>query len=328
MNKLYNEAIKEKFLSTYDNEQTQKTLRNVFYKTELIESVLEKDLYDFSLEEIGKAIENTNPHNNNVSRSTGRFISQYLSFCIEERIRTNKINPLKGVLPEWYDKFVDKSKKIHYSYDEFIELLEDERMMNGQDQAFLFLIFEGLMGQKFSQLQNLKFSDIDWDNNTVYVKERDEHIKVSEDCIKYLQKAYNQNTYYQWNSTNKEFNEKELLPSEFIFKNVKSPRGIENQALKINVFYSRLHALKEIFELDYLTPNAIRQSGMIWEAVKKYNEEGVLGYDQLAKVGDKYEYSKITNNGYTYYNTFLMREFLNEQNIKDLYDIDLEIEKR
>jgi integrase len=330
MNRLYNEEIKEKFLSTYDNEQTQKTLRNVFQNSALIENVLEKDIYDFTLDELGKIIENTNPHTKNVARSTGRFISQYISWAIEppQRLRKNALNPLKGVLQEWYDNFVDKTKKIHYSYDEFIDLLEDNQMMNGQDQAFLFLIFEGIVGEKFSQIKELKFSDIDWDTNEVFVKERNEKIKVSEDCIKYLQKAYNQSTYYQFNSNTKEFNEKELLSSEFIFKNVKSPRGQENEPVKINVFYKRIQSLKEIFSLEYLTPNGIKQSGMIKMAVDIFKRDGELAYDQLAEIGEKYAYSKLVNNGYEYYNTYLMKEFVNEENIKELYDIDLEIKLR
>src|SRR5205085_10531876 len=162
MGKLYNEETKERFLSTYENEQTQTTIRNVFFKTELVESVLEKDLYDFTVEELGKAIENTNPHTANVARSNGRFLSQYISWAIESRLRKNALNPLKGVVPDWYDRFIDKNKKIHYSIKEFIDLLE--QIDNGQDQAFLFMIWEGVMGERFSQLQELTYDDVNKDN--------------------------------------------------------------------------------------------------------------------------------------------------------------------
>jgi integrase len=106
--------------------------------------------------------------------------------------------------------------------------MEDENMMNGQDQAYLFLIFEGILGEKFSELRELKFSDINWDKKTVYVKERNKHIEVTDECIKYLQKAFNENTYYQYNSESGQFSEKELLESQYIFKNIRSPRGTEN----------------------------------------------------------------------------------------------------
>jgi integrase len=328
MGKLYNEETKEKFLSTYENEQTQTTIRNVFFKTELVESVLEKDLYDFTVEELGKAIENTNPHTANVARSNGRFLSQYISWAIESRLRKNALNPLKGVVPDWYDRFIDKNKKIHYSFKEFIDLLE--QIDNGQDQAFLFMIWEGVMGERFSQLQELTYDDVNKDNKTVYIKERDTHISVSDECIKYIEKAYNEKTYYQYNKNTKEFVEKDLLPSNYIFKNVKSPRATEGQMVGMGVFYNRLHIMKEQLDLEYLTPMAIKQSGMIYEAIKQYEKDNVLAYDQLAEVGKKYDYSTILNQntGEPYFNTYLMKEFVNENNIKELYDIDLEIKLR
>lgn len=328
MNKLYNEEIKEEYLSQFDNEQTRKTIRNVFFKTQLVESILDKDIYDFSLEEIGKAISNTNPITKNVSRSNGRFLSNYISWCIEppKRYRKNSINPLKGVLPEWYDRFVDATRKIHYSYDEFLGLLES--LDNAQDQAFLALIFSGILGERFSELTELKFEDIDWDNKTVYVKERNQHIPISEDFMKYLEKAYNEKTYYQYNMKTREIVERELLPSNYIFKNVKSPRATEGSPVGMSVFYNRLHAIKEQNSLDYLTPVALKQSGQIKMAVDIYNEEGILAYDQMAKIGSHYNTSMIENNGYRYYNSYLLREYISEENIKTLYNIDLEIKLR
>lgn len=319
MKKLYNEEIKEKFLQTYENEQTQKTIRNVFDKSELIESVLEKDLYDFTTTEIGKVIANANPHSVPVAKSISRFISQYISWAMP--YRESNLNPLQGVNPDWYDNFVDHTKKIHYSYDEFIDLLE--AMQNGQDQAFLFLIFEGIIGQKFSELRELHFSDINWDTNEVYIKERNEKIKVSADCMKYLDKAYKEKTYFTFNPETKEYNEKPLLDSEYVFKNLSSPRSLPGQMVNPSVFYTRLNNIKNEFELEYLTPNAIKQSGMLKMSADLYEEYGQLEYEQFSIIGDKYNYSKLTSNNYEYYNTNLMKEFVNPSNIKDLYKINV-----
>jgi integrase len=328
MGKLYKEEIKERFLSTYDNESTQTTIRNVFAKTELVERVLEKDLYQMNLTELGKCIENTNPYNLNVAKSTGRFISQYLTFCTENGYRESNINPLKGVDDEFYDKYVDKSKKIHYSFDEFLGLLEDPSLLNSQDKSFLLLMFEGLMGEQFSELRELTVNDINWEENKVFISSRNQYINVSKECIKYLEKTINEKTYYNYNPKTKDFNERGLLPSPYIFKTTKSPRASEGQPVGMSMLYTRIHALKEILDLQFLTPNGIKQSGMIKMAVDIFNEEGVLGYEQLAKVGEKYNFSKLVNNGYEYYNTYLMKEFINEDNIKDLYGIDVIIQKR
>lgn len=326
MSKLYNEEIKERFLNIYDNEQTQKTIRNVFMKTELIESVLEKDIYRMNLTELGKCIANTEPHNTGVAVSNGRFISQYISWAIENGYRENNLNPLKGIDTDWYANFVDHTKKIFYSKKEFIQLLDE--MLNGQDQAFLALIWNGIIGRSFSQLRELKFSDINFDTNEVYVKERDINIKIDDDLMKYLQNAYSQTTFFTYNSKTKEHNETDLLPSEYLFKNVKSPRSQEGAQVNPSVFYTRLNNLKSEFSLEYLTPNSIKMSAMIFQAYLLFKKHGVLKYDQFAEIGEKYDYNKLVSNNMSYFNTNLMKQFINEDTILELYGINVIIENR
>jgi integrase len=326
-NQLYNEEQKERYLHFIsDNEGTHATIRNIFYKAFIYEEARDRDLCNFNLEEIGKVIKRSNPYNLNTAKSTLRFISGYISFCIENGLRDNNINPLDGVSDQWVDSFVDKTKKIHYSYTEFLELLD--KIENMQDKIYLFLLFEGIQGEKFSELRNLKYEHIDKDNKTIFIEERNESIEVSDKCIEYLELAQKETEYMSYIPKSNTFNKKELLPSDYVFKNVKSPRTKEYTQVNMVVFYNRLAAIKEYTQKDFLTPVAIMQSGMIWEAVKLYNKEHALGYDQIAKIGKKYNYSTITNNGYTYYNSFLMKNFMTMENFSELYGLNIEITKR
>jgi hypothetical protein len=250
----------------------------------------------------------------------------YISWAIENGYRDSNINALKGIDQEFFDKFVDRTRKIHYSYEEFLSLLED--VQNYQDKSLLFLLWFGISGERFSQIQELKRSDINFNNKTVYVKERDYHVPVSDECIQILEKAIDEKTYYSYVPKTKEFKEKELLESEFFLKNVKSPRTMSGSQISMAVVYNRFAAIKDYLGLSYLTPKSLEQSGMIKLSIDLYEQYGKLAYDELAIVGERYAYSKLNNNGYEYYNTYLMREFINEQNIKDLYDLDVEITKR
>jgi hypothetical protein len=114
-----------------------------------------------------------------------------------------------------------------------------------------------------------------------------------------------------------------------VFKSVKSPRSQEeNQPVSISAIYNRIHNIKDMSGIDHLTPNSLKQSGIIYYCKEIYLKEGVLGYDQFAKVCEKYDWSVIENNGYRYFNTFLLKEFVNTENIKELYNIDVEITKK
>lgn len=339
MGELYNKDIKDKFLNeNYDNEQTKNTIRHVFIKSEPIESVLNKDLYDFTADEIGNVIKNSNPLSSTVARSTGRFISQYISWAMS--YRNSNIHPLDAKSPSWYDQFVDKTKKIHFSYDELFDgIIDSPMILNAQDQALLALMFEGIVGKGFTELNSIHYNNINWNANEVIVDGREKPIKVSDRTVKYIENAYHETTYRFYNLDTGDYTEKELVKSDYIFKNTKSPRTKEGEPISVQTFYGRMRTLKEMLGLEYLTPNALKQSGMISLAADiakeyiekgKVNETGMpeLGYDEFALIGEKYNMAKMVNNGYEYYNTFLMREFITEEKIKELYNLGVSIVKR
>lgn len=325
MNKIYNPELKERFLSTYDNEDTRSTLRHVFYKSYLVENVLDKDLAQFNLDEVGKVIANSSPHNAQTARSIGRFISSYVSWATEEGLREgSNLDPIKGISSEWYNQFVDKSKKIHYSKEELIDLCE--QLPNAQDQAFIMLIFEGVLGEKFKELRELSYNDIDWNNNKITLRKRNNYVvNVDDVTMRYLKNAHEQPTYHTFNDKTGDHSERELLPNNYIFKSVKSPRAKEGEPVTQAVLYTRLTNIKKEFDLEYLTPNAVKQSGMIYMAAELYKEkQDKLEYEDFEKIGEKFDYSMLNNNGYQYYNTTLMKEFINPAKTKELYDIEIE----
>lgn len=326
MDKLYNAEIKERYLNEQygENEGSQTTVRYLFYKTELIEDILKKDLYNFNLEEIGKAISNTNPYSANVAKSHSRFISKYISWSISAGLRDNNIHPMKGTSADWAVEFVDKTKKIHFSFTEMNDMVEG--LQNAQDQALIWLLFEGVQGERFSEIRHLNYYTVNWETNELYLQDDNgakRTVTVTDQCMRYIKNAYEQEVY----RSEKE-KERPLMRSDFILRNAYAPRS-KSEDISLSGIYGRIHMLKDKLDLLYLTPNALKQSGMIWEAVKAYNEEQEVGYEQLAKIGEKYNFSKITSStGYEYFNTHLMREFLNTESIKKLYNIEIIIDIR
>jgi integrase len=322
-NKLYNEPQKERYLSIFDNEGTQTTIRNLFYKSFIYEDARDRDLANFNLEEIGKVINGTNPLNLSVAKNTTRFINSYISWAIENGLRENNISPIDGVSDEWINNFVDKTRKIHYSYSQFLELLD--RVKNQQDKAMLFSFFEGISGEKFIELRELQVSDIDIKNNKVFIKSRNKSMEVSPECIDTLIKASNETVYLTYNQKENSFKEKDLLPSNgYVFKNVRAGRTTEGNQVSMAVFYNRVNNLREFLKLEYLTQGSLRQSGMIKMSVDLYKKYGKLEYEQFELIGDKYMASMIHSENYHYYNTTLLKQFISKENIHDLYGIDIE----
>lgn len=321
MSKIYNEEIKERFLNIYDNEGTKTTMRHVFMKSYPEEYRLNKDLATFTLDDIREVVKEANPHNLQTAKSFVRFCKQYISWGVEEGLRKSNILSFDAITDEWYEGLIDKSKKIHYSYRQFVDLLEG--IINGQDQCFLALIFSGLMGKSFHELREIKVSDINFDTNQVYVKERDTYVTIANpELMKYVEKAINQNTYFTFNPETQEHNERQLADSEFLFRNIMSPRT-QGGMVNPSVFYTRINNIRTEFSLDYLTPMAIKQSGIIYHCYLMYKEFGKLGYEEFDSLQQNYQMPNVNSPSGTYINTSLIKEYVSESNLKTLYNIDI-----
>jgi integrase len=332
---VYNEAIKDSFLESIENDGSRNTISYVFKASETTEKILGKDLYNFSIEEIGLVLNNMTGNSITTVRSNAVNIRIYITWCIQNGYRDNNLNPLDGYGNEWYGQFVDKTKKIHWAEDEFYSEIV-EKLHNAQDQALLSLIFEGVLGKGFNELKEILEKHINWSKNEITIKRDgvDKTIKLSDRTMRYLDNAIKDKYYRTFSEKTGDYHERELISSGYLFKNMKSPRTREGEPLSLQVFYNRTQAIKDQFSMDYLTPNSIKQSGAIYHtyllAKEKVEngEEPEIGYHELSIIGDKYNSSKMKQGDYTYYNTGLLKEYVSSENIKELYDFDVEIGKR
>lgn len=320
MSQLYNPEIKERYLSTFDSDGTRNVIRHLFYKSYSTEYLLEKDLCNFNLNEIEKVIRNINPHDYRVAKTNGSRIYNYIKWAIEEGYRTNKLNPMKGIDNSFYEELIDKSKKIHYSFDEFIELLE--QLPNAQDQALLVLFWEGL---DIEEIRFIRYEDINWNKNEIKIMKRGgEILEVNDKFMRYIENAYKSSEYKTYKEDGR-YTENVLLPSDYLFKNTKSPRTKENTPVSYNTIYNRLINIKTEFNLDYLTQNSLKQSAQMYMIVEMYKKEGELKYKHWAKIGEKYNTPKIKISKLEYYNTSYFKAYITKEKLKELYDIEVHI---
>lgn len=320
---MYNPAIKKRFLENYE-EGSQHAIKRVFKHSKSAEELLEKDLYDFNEWQIGKVLKSLSPHNVEVSKSLGFYISSYISWAIENGLRENNINPLKGLTDAYYEKFVNKSKKIHWSESEFVDLLK--RLDNYQDQALLVLLFNGVMGEDFVEIKNLKYEDLNVEENSIYIQSLDKNIKLFDvQHMEILIKAHNEKNYIVY-SEEGDYKEYELIDAPYIIKNLLSKKIQTPQPVSTPIIYNRIARLRKELDLDYLSANSIKQSGMIKFAVDLWKKYGELEKEQFNIIGERFNLKKMKSHGYEYYNRSAIKKYVNEQNIKRLYNMDVIID--
>ena len=322
MNKLYNEKIKEEFLRNYDNHQTQNTIKYLLYKAFSIENILDKDLYNFNISELGKVIQNTDPLNITVAKTNMRFLTAYISWAIEKGLRNDNLNPLRGIDNEWLEQFVSK-KKLYFSEQEIRDI--ENKLVNYQDKAILRMLFEGISGDGVSEILNLTERDIN--DNTLKLNDNKfepREVVVSDYCLKLIKGALAEKEYKLKNGSvqrgTKEYN---LVSNDYVI------RPIDRKVLDVNApsdkhtIYRRIKFISDLSELPYLNVKNIERSGMIYYGKLLYEQEGSLGKEQLDKIGDKFGIRKVNINGYLNYNTTVLREYINEDNIMELYGVKI-----
>jgi hypothetical protein len=323
--RLYNPDIKLEYLKEFDNEQSRTTIAYLFFKSKEIEEIYEKDLYEFDIEEIKNVLHNTNPLNRMAAKTNGSILSNYISWAISKGLKRSNLNPLVDKSVEWYEQFVDKSKKIFITRDELKEIEKD--LINAQDAVIPYLIFEGVLGTGASELINLKQSDIG-ENNVLYLED-DKYGKrettVSEDCMRLIRQAIKETEYHKSNGKSQSRNPiLNLVENEYVIRSAQTNTEHVTKRADKHLIYRRIATISEFFELPYLNAKNIQKSGMIYMAKELYLRDGKLDKEQYNEIAKKFGVRKQNINGYEYYNMSLLKEFINAENIKKLYGIDIE----
>lgn len=321
--KLYNEDVKLEYLSTFESEDVRQLIYFLFLKSKSAEEFYQKDLFSFNLNQIDDVMININPSTLNSVANNKSRINNYIRWAIKNGRRMNNLNPLQGTGEDWAIKFIDKTTKRHLSTTELYDLTEN--LYNAQDRALIQCIFEGISGRGMSELLSMNFNNIDWITNEVRVRDSktDEFrtVKVSGRCMELIKSAYTQGFYLSEDTETT----KELVDHmDYIFKNIKW-RSTKNLRVSRGNLVRRLDTIRRKYELDEFSVVTISESGRIAMAAKLLETHGELTKEEFALIGDQFNITKTANNNYEYYNTTVMRNYINQENLKKLYGIDVTI---
>jgi integrase len=315
MSQYYNNEIKEKYLDTYENKSTRDVMSSVFVKSLEIEKQLEKDLYDFSIDEIKDVLYNLDASTGNSIRSSGSYIKYYIDWAIKNELRGN-LNPLRYNPPSWYNQFIDKSKKILFSEEEINDMIS--HLVNAQDSIILQLVFfEGLEGDSLSELLDLRREDIDFENNTLKLADRT--VKVSEKSISLINAALREDVYLLKNGEAKGWKkEAPLLQNDYVIRSTQG-KAINLEKADKHLVYRRIATISEYFDYKYLNIKNISKSGMLKMAKDLYLRDGELDKKQLDEIAEKFDTPKAKVGDVMLNNYYALKEFINMENIEKLY---------
>ncbi|MWV44900.1 hypothetical protein GRF59_14860 [Paenibacillus sp. HJL G12] len=324
---LYNEEQKTRFLKGL-NENTYTTYLRVLKRASKLEERLGKDLYNFSLFEIEDLLSYLAPKTLQSANGSGSIIQNYIRWAISQDLRDDNLNPLDIMGSSgFYLKFVDKTNKLLITNEELKDIIGD--LENWQDSVIPLALFEGIFGREYSELLNLTINDLNIDESTATLKNELKNgeiekrtIKISEHLMALLIRAAEQKDYSQDNghSTAKS-PVVELADSPYIIRSVKR-RATANEKADKHLVLRRLKNIGVWKGLKHLSAINIRNSGMLYMAKELYESKGSLGRDEIITICEYYNIGKQTHADEFYAYSRYTKDFLNEETIKKVYEIE------
>jgi len=325
--RLYNEDdLKKQFLEQYP-ESTQYSYAFVFDKSFPMEERLEKDLYNFTTQEVIQVLKGAAYSTKNSVELAYRVIDYYLDFATGKGKVNSQLKVTNNITNDMLDEFINTSTKTLWSHKEVEEIVHD--LVNAQDAAMVLGFYEGISGTDlgYSELLNLRKQDIDYENNelTLHNEKTGEirTLNVSDELIRLLRSASIETEYRGKNGTGKGVRaESELIESDYVFRNVfagsigsKNSTEPSKQALVTRRFAS----IMSVFNLDNFNAKNVRNSGMLKMAKDLYKRDGELTTKQFEEIAQQYGIQKVKMGNSMVYAFTLLKKFITIDNIMKYY---------
>jgi len=316
---MYNKPAKIRYLDRYHNDDTKEVYGRIFKKSAMLEQKNQKDLYDFTEEQLKEFVITTlQPKTKESSRSIYSTISSYIEWAIQSKYSIHEVNPWKKRSTDYiYSLVIPVKNYMSYEEKQFIF----DTLINAQDKFIVEALWNGIQGEKLVELVTLKIEQIHHEENKVTIYDENGHMKrqivaFDDKLCTYALLANDQRIYIKKNgqcSENAISDSADLVESSYILKHSNTKhRGSRTFTTHYTV-YNRIEMLRSLPELQkfsrvLVTKNIVR-SGMIYYAMQLYARDGQLGRAQIEEVCDHYNVRF----------KWSMKDFLNVEMIHSLY---------
>lgn len=322
--KYYNAEIKEKYFETFQNKTTQEITEYTFKKAKETEEDLKKDIFDMNIDELGELMRDLSASTLDSAYNYAFKLQYYIDWASENGYRKTNRNPLAELedKKKWVEPFIATYKQSIFTREEILDMCE--RLANYPDRAILLGLFEGISGEGYSELLNLRAKDLSENGEnyyaTLYNKNGNERtIEISDKLYKYLMLANEATVYYNKNgeSESQKSSQSILVDSPFIFK--KSARGKQDGKLDLFFINRKFQMFKELFGSEFLRAKEIINSGILYRVNQFYQDKGYIEEKDWESIAVQYDAAFIEYKGNLMRNTFAIKEKANSKIFEEKY---------
>jgi hypothetical protein len=299
--------LKERFLNeVYEENTTKETMKSSYKNCILpIEQNLNKDIMDFSTEEIRDLLINTNGISKGYKSSVFSFCNSYLSWC-EDKQYIN-FNPCRTIIAKNYLNIsVEQNMKGLMGLSSFYKTIKIiESKSNGLSIFPLLLSRYGCLGEKCNDIRFLKEKDIDVENMVIKIRNRVNNsidygqiltqLNIDKEFVLWYDK-YKQDTkegFTQGLGTRK--SEVNFIPSRYVIKKT-DYTSTNEEVVSNNTILNWIYRNCSESSISRISLSKMVQSRKL-DMLLSIREQRKLNYNDFVKINKQFNYNAKTNQG-------------------------------
>ena len=277
---MFNSEIKKRYIQY--KESTTKVnpylFDNLFRTTEPFEVQYDKDVSNFTIEEIEDMLKVLNFYSINSLDVFKSNLAIYTDWCVNEYLVNDNQNHYREItyadLPRFYNSNVARKKVVTRE-----QVLDCCRQVPNAMDAFIILgFFEGIGGHDHCDFFNLTGRDINLDDKTINLANRG-RLHVSLELCSFGIMAAEANEYYAMGEdATRTF---KLEDSDKIIKDFPNVKPVVDEFRLGRRIYQKLKRALQYVDLEYMTAKDLQNSGMIEMIIKRSKELGVTTDEYL-----------------------------------------------
>ena len=275
---MYNDDTKKRFIESLKTDDLKRMYTSIFKRTETYESERDMDIYDFNVKECMNLLLNLNPKSIGHVGSLKSQFTKYIEWTIAEGLTNKNYWSLVSVDDDFV-RFSFASRNVK-DLDALVQIVESSLMVS-YDKYVVYLLYMGIMGEDFSELTQLKDSDVD-KFNKVITTSRQKYISLVEPVfnIQATDEYYGEKKQRDTDSLYfiKPFKTKHLIGKPITYQHV------HRVVQKMNESYNEQNPENQ----RQFTPTTIWRSGLFFSLYKIELTKGELVTDDYAHVSDIY----------------------------------------
>ena len=279
----FNEEIKQQFIDTLDLTQyPNRYWDNLFNALAPHEELLEKDLYNFTKKQIVTTYKMLNYVSYETLMVAHINLKKYILWALSQNL-----------VLDGQDHFEEISNTELFGCVNQLQLQQSivtredvvssvRRLENYQDRFIILGLFEGIKGDKFSDLTMAKMSDIDQSNLTMKLNSG-RAISISPDLLNMAENASVQTSYYVTGKDS--ITREQKIYGDGIIKvlQYRYDRGF-TQANERQVYHVLMKSIDDFGWSGRVSTTSLHTSGMIHMVNQLAEEYGVTGEEALYNI--------------------------------------------